>query len=153
MKSPQPDKDLRNDIASALKLLQKFEENKEKIRKTEENIQRMKQIKRNIKSVFLTFKYRIQRDVFARVIPSSRYQAWSNLYGDFRIGNTRIYAVNPPNPINIDWMNLDKMWDEKFFRRLASWGCYLALFIIRKLILTNFSPFFLLFFEFFGLLF
>lgn len=51
--------ELKSDIKDAIKLLEKYERNKMKLKRVEKEIKILKERKRHIKSVFLTFKYRV----------------------------------------------------------------------------------------------
>lgn len=126
--------ELKSDIRDAIKLLDKFERNKQKVKRIEKEIKVQKERKRHIKSIFVTFKYRVQRDIFYKLLPSSKYQSWIEFYGNYKIGGNRIFGVIPPSPININWRNHDKQYIEKFCRRFFSWLLYISLYIIRKVL-------------------
>ena len=55
----EQNEELKNDIKDAIKLLDKYDRNKEKVKRVEKEIKILKERKRHIKSVFLTFKYRV----------------------------------------------------------------------------------------------
>lgn len=139
--------ELRKEIKETVSLLRKFDKNQRKISGTEAVINKMKKVQRNIRSVFITFKYRIQRDLFFKIFPSSRYQSWYKLYGNFKIGKNRVYFLEPPSPININWENLDKGGCEKFGRRLISWMFFIGFFFLSnfffQIFLTKFLAFFI----------
>lgn len=127
------EEELRSEIKATISLLNEFELNKKGIHITEVVMNKLKKVQRNIGSVFITFKYRIQRDIFHKIFPSSKYQSWYKFYGNYKIGKNRVYVVDPPSPINISWKNLDRKGCEKFFRRFSSWIIFLGFFFIRKL--------------------
>lgn len=124
--------ELRKEVREAIILLNRFEVNKKRITGTEGAINKMKKIQRNIQSVFITFKYRLQRDMFYKIFPSSKYQSWYKFYGNYKIGKNRVYVIEPPSPINIRWENLDRSACDKFLRRFFSWVIFASFFFIRS---------------------
>lgn len=120
------------DIKSSMKLLDDIDETRKKIQRMKEIMENLKKIKININSVFLTFKYRIQRDVFYSILPSSRIQSWMKLYSVYKIGSRRVFVGQPPSPINIKWEHLAKNLFSKISRRAISWSLFTLCFIIRK---------------------
>ena len=122
----------KQDVKDALKVLKNLEEVQRKIKIYEASMERLRRLTMEIKGLFITFKYRSQRDHFFRVLPSSRFQSWIKSYENYKIGGRRIYLIEPPSPININWWNLDMSGFDKFLRRFVSWFLYIILFFIRK---------------------
>ena len=57
-----------------------------------------------------------------------------------RVEVGRVYAVEPPQPINILWKNYSYSFRRKLLRRTLSWSVYILLYLLRK-ILANFADF------------
>jgi hypothetical protein len=103
----------KNEIKEFFNLIKKLEENKKKIRLVEKWTEEVKNKNIEIKSLFVTFNYRKQRDLFHEILPSSRLLAWNNL---------------------------DKSDFFKILRRFLSWAIFFSMFIVRKFFnLTHFQ--------------
>lgn len=123
----------------------------EKIKNFEREIDSFKFKKRDIESVFVTFKYRSDKKLFKTMFPRSRTQGFFGCYKSIeleeeetdaelalerkkskKIRTRNITAIDPVDPLNVNWGHLDRSAGEKCRRRTCSWILYLIFYAFRK---------------------
>lgn len=128
----------RSDASNTAMLVEKLIRSEKKASDLNKKISDMKSAYRNYSSVFVTFKTKKIRDIFLKLIPSSKYDLSRLLWccvrkKDLLLDGNKVVAKNPPDPINIDWNALDISTFEKFMRRFISLLLTFSLFLIRIL--------------------
>ena len=94
--------------------------------------------RRVIKSAFVTFEKRSQKEAYLKILPNSRLRMLC-CSAKFRIAGKPFYVKDPPDPININWKNYNRTRGAKLVRRLVSGAVFLSSFFIRKRGFNGFS--------------
>ena len=131
----------RVDAQTLISQIYEILEINKKMKKVEKDMGEIQLEQRQIKSIFVTFKYRREREIFYRLFPTSWLQTWLKLYADYSMKGKDFYVSIPSSPANINWKNLDRGTGQKMARRVCSWCVYFLLFLIRKRINTVFALF------------
>lgn len=134
------EKKKREDSLKIIPMVENLISLKEKAKNLNKKISKSRQKFKNCRSVFVTFKTRIHRNAFIKLLPHSRFDLSKYLTCCFKkkdllLDGQRITAKHPPHPINISWSNLNKGTTNKILRRAVSLTVNFLLFFFRK---TNF---------------
>ena len=116
--------------------LQKLKERRNSLNDLKDRISEVSRNFDSIRSVFVTFQQIKHKQFFKRLM-ARRGCVWlpclkTMSEGMIKIGGRRVYAVDPPEPINIRWKNYSYTKCNKFWRRTLSWSFYIFLYILRK---------------------
>lgn len=146
------------DAKSCLKIIKELRSLKESIKEFEDEIRNLRQSKRKINSVFVTLRKRTDKDLFMQFFPRhgllrlfscfrgasfdpdevSRMGSQSDLSifqkafkksVKKKLKTRQITVKEPVDPLNINWMQLDRSFLSLFFIRLATWSFYITLYI------------------------
>lgn len=117
----------------------------------EKKINSIKSKKREISSAFVTFQYRNDKKLFNHLFPRSQTQGFFGCYKRYKLAETTteeeellikkgskmiktsdIIAVDPVDPLNVNWEHLDRSRASKCKRRFCSWALYLIFYSFRK---------------------
>lgn len=139
------------DAKICYKIVKKLITMHEKIKNYEREIDGFKEKKRDIDSMFVTFRYRSDKKIFKTMFPTSRTQSFFGCYKKIQLeaeeeeklpGLSRktskkiikkdITAIDPVDPLNINWSHLDRSNLSKCRRRTCSWILYLAFYAFRN---------------------
>ena len=128
-------------IKSQYYLLEKIKQISNNLNRIKTQIYKVASESKKIKSVFVTFQRINHKEFFQKrfvfswihrvekVIPCLFRRKEDEA---MRIDGKLIYAVEPPQPINIIWNNYSYSVRNKILRRLFSWSVYILLYILRK---------------------
>ena len=137
----------KKELRYSLKLLKKIQTLRAKEKNTLSLIHKLSKESTGMKSVFVTFQRIKHKQYFLKMMKKRlyRYRLYKhmNLKRDQRliIGNRMLYALEPPEPINVIWENYSYSERNKLARRIISWIIYVILYLVRKKMKKK-SPFY-----------
>ena len=126
-------------IKSQFKLLGKIKILNERMKKVKAELFKVSSESDNIKSMFVTFQ-RIKDKQFFQALLVRGWKHFLKQLNCFAEGDLtrvtldqeKIYAEEPPQPININWENYSHSTKDKIERRFCSWTLYIILYLLRK---------------------
>ena len=129
---------VKRNFKSQYNNLNKIKEEKKSLNAIKSKIHRLSKKKRNkIESLFVTFESIAHREIFKDLLRRRRIFGivvhQQREHEDMlRVAGRRVYAVEPPEPINILWKNYSYTKRNKLKRRVFSWSVYILLYLFRK---------------------
>lgn len=131
------DKEKRLDAFQTIEFVNKMIKLMQKSIKLNKKFSKLKNESKESSSIFVTFKTRKHRDIFMKLLPSSKYEIFRTLFCCSKkrflfMNGYKITAINPADPINLAWSSLNKKSSSKFFRRAFSYTISLILLLLRK---------------------
>ena len=127
----------KKDLAVDIKLLKKIQNLMTKEKNILSLIHKVSKESKGMKSVFVTFQRIKHKNYFLQMMKKTfrhRLYKFINIKRDKRLmlEDRMLYAVEPPEPINVIWQNYSYSGRNKVVRRILSWIIYVVLYLVRK---------------------
>ena len=128
----------KKELAQQFKLVKKIRNLVKKEDNLKSMIHKTSKESMGMKSAFVTFQRIKHKNYFKKMMRKGCKHRLFKSFGwckdeKLLIGDRMIYAVEPPEPINVVWSNYSYSNRAKLLRRILSWTIYIALYSIRKL--------------------
>ena len=122
-------------VEKSLSLCRQLSTKKKEIIEVNKKLGEQRKAKRVIKYAFVTFKTKEIRNFFFDILPKSRFQGWFSCFDtlNMEIDEKVVVVSNPPDPINVNWLNISTSQKKRILKRIASFMFFALLFAIRKL--------------------